>query len=486
MRYWKIISRVVVKMKAKYITTAIAYTNTEPHIGFLFELLSADILTRAYKQNGESVFFLTGTDEHGSKVAKAAKDAGVKPQEYVNNISAAYKKLGQDFKIDFDYFVRTTDPKHKDFVQDQWRRLAQAGYLEKRKYTGLYCNGCEAFKTERELKDGKCLIHETPVEQIEEENWFFKLSKFSEPLLKWLKTDPITPKNRANEVREIIKSGLEDVSFSRHLSKLSWGIPVPDDDEQVMYVWADALLNYISGPLAAGKKIDEVWPADIQIVGKDILRFHAVIWPAILTALGYDLPKKLVVHGFINSDGKKMSKSLGNVISPKELLKRYGVDGTRYLLFRQLSYYDDSNFVWSEVDSLYNGELANGIGNLLSRSISLLKGFKEDGVEVEKLIEQSLKAKTDKSNLLTTLDFSQNLIDVNQLINLADTWITKNQPWIWRKEGEVKEERVKEFLEAINLGEVAQLLEPYTPDTAKKIISQLKTLTTEPLFPRLG
>jgi methionyl-tRNA synthetase len=473
-------------MKEKYITTSIAYVNADPHIGFLFELLSADILNRAYKQAGEKSFFLTGTDEHGQKVAKAAKATGVEPQEYVDKVSASFNSLGKDFNIDFDYFIRTTNPEHKQFVQEQWKKLAATGYLEKRKYTGLYCNGCEAFKTEKELKDNKCLIHETPVEVIEEENWFFKLSQFAKPLLKWLDTDPITPKNRANEVREFIKSGLEDISFSRHLSKLSWGVPVPGDDEQVMYVWADALLNYLSGPLVAGKKLEEVWPADIQIVGKDILRFHAVIWPAILIALGYDLPKKLIVHGFINSDGKKMSKSLGNVISPKQLLERYGVDGTRYLLFRQLSYYDDSNFVWSEVDSLYNGELANGIGNLVARSISLLKGFKEAGIEVEKLVESSLQEKTEKNTLLETLDFSSPLIDVNQLVNLADTWITKNQPWTWRKTGEITQDKVAEFLGAVKLGEIANRLEPYTPETSKKIVDQLKALTPEPLFPRLA
>jgi len=471
-------------MKKKFITTAIAYTNTEPHIGFLFELLSADILARFYKNKGEKVFFLTGTDEHGTKVAKKAEEAGQEPQEFVDRISDSFRSLGKDFNIDFDYFVRTTDPGHKKFVSEAWAKLQEAGYLEKRQYTGYYCSGCEAFKTERELKDGKCLIHEIPVEKIEEENWFFTLTKFKEPLLKWLETEPIQPVSRGNEIRELIKSGLEDVSFSRHVSKLSWGVPVPGDETQVMYVWADALLNYLSGPVLSGEKLEEVWPADIQIIGKDILRFHALIWPAILTALGYELPKKLVVHGFINSDGKKMSKSLGNVISPKELLERYGADGTRYLLFRQLNYYEDSNFVWSEVDSLYNGELANGLGNLVARTVSLLSSFKDAGIEVDKIVESAISGPAVDSRL-DVLNFAEPLEIANDKINQADGWITKEQPWTWKKTDTLTEEKVEALVRETHLPEISAVLLPYIPDTAEKIIAQLKSLKSEPLFPRL-
>lgn len=460
-----------------YITTSIAYTNSEPHIGFLFELLAADVLARSEKLKGKEVFFLTGTDEHGSKIAEAARVAGVEPQVFVDQLSEQFKALKEDFGIEYDYFVRTTDAHHKEFVQQKWLELRQKGLLEKREFTGLYCSGCEAFKTEKELIDGKCAVHEKELEQISEENWFFKLSQFSEQLLAWYETKPILPESRANEVREFVKSGLQDISFSRHVDKLAWGIPVPDDETQVMYVWADALLNYLSGIEASGRKIEEWYPAQYQVIGKDILKFHAVYWPAILLALGFELPEKLVVHGFINKDGKKLSKSTGNTISPQGLLDRYGAEATRYLLLRQLNFFEDSNFVWSEFDAIYNGELANGLGNLLARTITLLKKAKDLGLQIE--IEEVEPAG------LKEVGFAGELNEISELIKEADTWISENKPWEWFKESQPTQDQVNQLISNSNLNNISAKIFPFMPNTAQEILKQLETLNSEVLFPRI-
>ncbi len=463
-------------MKKTYITTSIAYINAEPHIGFLLELLSADVLARYRKSLGEEVFFVTGTDEHGTKIAQAAEAANKEPQQYADEVSKKFEKLGKDFGIEFDYFIRTTDPKHKKFVQERWKQLEKTRALEKRKYKGYYCVGCEAFKTEREIAGGKCLIHEKELEVIEEENWFFKLSDYKEKILEWLRTEkPVQPESRLNEIINVVEE-LDDISFSRPKEKLSWGIPVPGDAAQTMYVWADALWNYLSVFDLAGKKTEDYWPADLQIIGKDILKFHGAIWPGLLLACGYELPKKLLVHGFINVDGKKMSKSLGNVVTPKELLNRYGKEATRYLLFRQLSYYEDSNFTWADFDAIYNGELANGIGNLSNRVIGLLKRFKAEPVQAKNIeIESALFRE----------DFGAELENVRSLLGSADQWITEVEPWSWGKDEPVSKDQINNLVEQSNLFEIAARLEPFMPETAKAIRSQLKTLKPEPLFPRL-
>ena len=463
-------------MKKTYITTSIAYVNAPPHIGHLLEFLSADVLARYRKSKGEEVFFVTGTDEHGTKIAQAAETAGQEPQKYADEVSKKFEKLGKGFGIEFDYFVRTTDLRHKKFAQERWKQLEKAGALEKRKYKGYYCVGCEAFKTEREIVGGKCLIHEKELEIVKEENWFFKLSDYQERILDWLVQEkPVKPESRLNEIINVVKE-LEDVSFSRPKEKLSWGVPVPGDNEQTMYVWADALWNYLSVFDLAGKKSEEYWPADLQIIGKDILKFHGAIWPGLLLACGYELPKKLLVHGFVNVDGKKMSKSLGNVVTPKELLERYGKEATRYLIFRQLSYYEDSNFTWADFDAIYNGELANGIGNLSNRVIGLLKRFKAETVPLRNLEIESALAEE---------DFGAELEKVRSLLGAADQWITEVEPWGWGKDQAVSKDQINNLIEQSNLFEIAARLEPFMPETAKAIRQQLKTLEPKPLFPRL-
>ncbi len=456
-------------MKKTYITTSIAYVNAEPHIGFLFELLSADVLARNSKLQGDETFFLTGTDEHGIKVAQAAEVAGKKPQEFTDELSTKFKELGAQFNIGFDYFIRTTNPEHKKFVQNRWGQLESSGELKKKKYTGLYCSGCEAFKSEGEVSNGKCTIHEKTLEKIEEENWFFLIGENAKKKIEsWIDT-AVYPETRRMEVKNVLRRGAYDeVSVSRSKERYGWGVPVPGDESQIMYVWVDALFNYISG-LEINSKIN-LWPADIQIIGKDILKFHAIIWPALLLTCGYELPKKLLVHGFINVDGKKMSKSLGNVIAPKQLLERYGVDATRYLIFRQLSFYDDSNFTWEDFDRVYNGDLANGLGNLVARVVGLAKKIGN-----WKLPEINKPQTTDNFEFQTQLD------KANTLVNEADGIISTAKIW------EDPAGKASELQKAVsNLLQAIRLLEPFMPETAVEIHRQLNTLDSKPLFPRLG
>lgn len=460
--------------KPIFITTSIAYINAEPHIGFLYELLAADVLSRYYKLRGDDVFFLTGTDEHGVKVAEAARAAGQEPQVWADETSAKFKDLGEQFNIEFDYFVRTTDPAHKAFVQKKWRQLNKTGVLVKKSYSALYCRGCEAFKQAIEIKDGKCAIHEITLEKVEEENYFLKISDYKSQILNWVNA-VVFPESRRQEVINVLESGAYDeVSVSRPKEKYRWGVEVPGDSKQIMYVWVDALFNYLSGIELSGCKIDEVWPADIQIIGKDILKFHAVIWPALLLATGYELPKKLLVHGFINVDGKKLSKSSGHIVYPKELLERYGAEASRYLLFRQLNFYDDSNFAWKDFDAIYNGELANGLGNLVSRSIGLAKqvSYKHSAPESDggKILDSTLGNN----------DFQLLLETINKLIADCDQIITISKLW------EDTEQKVGQLDEIFNkLFVIAELIEPFMPNTAEEIRRQLKALDSKPLFPRL-
>lgn len=457
--------------KPKYITTSIAYVNAEPHIGFLFELLAADVIKRSYLQSGEGAYLVTGTDEHGTKVAQAAKAAGLEPQAYVDGMANRFKQL-KEFGVDYDYFIQTTNPDHQRFVQAQWQKLVEKGVLQKKAYVGLYCSGCEAFKTDAEIVNGKCVIHERELEKIEEENWFLLLDEPVKAELSTFINERVFPETRRQEVLNVLQSGAYDeISVSRSRDKLSWGVPVPNDETQTMYVWVDALFNYISALAITGK--DNLWPADVQIVGKDILKFHAIIWPALLLATGYELPKKLLVHGFINSDGKKMSKSLGNVITPAELKDRYGVEATRYLLFRQLSFYDDSNFVWSEFDALYNGELANGIGNLTARII---------GIATRANCQYVVSENSDSTGSLGTelANFAHVLETANQLVKDCDATITGSK--LWENPAD-KQPQIQEVLHTVD--RIARILEPFMPATAAEIRRQLTELDSKPLFPRL-
>lgn len=465
-------------MKKTYISTSIAYINAEPHIGFLFELLAADVLARYHKFGGDEVFFLTGTDEHGVKVFEAAKAAGQSPQEWADKTAGKFEALGKQFDIDFDYFIRTTDQSHKKFVQEKWQQLSKAGLLAKKKYTGLYCTGCEALKRGEEIVEGKCAVHEVRLEEVEEENYFLKIRNSKLEIRNWIK-GAVYPETRRQEVLNVLESGsYDEVSVSRPKAKYGWGVEVPGDPGHIMYVWVDALFNYLSGIELSGRKIDEVWPADIQIIGKDILKFHAIIWPALLLATGYELPKKLLVHGFINVEGKKLSKSTGHIVYPRELLERYSVagefaaDACRYLLCRQLNFYEDSNFSWEDFDRLYSGELSNGIGNLLSRTVGLAKkvNYKPSvNVSAEKLLDKTLGK----------LDFHLLLETSAKLARDCDQAITSSQLWV---DTEQKLAELKEVVDKLLV--IAGLLEPVMPKTAKETRRQLQNLSAQPIFPR--
>lgn len=468
-------------MKKKfYITTSIAYTNMPPHLGFALELVQADVLARYHRILDEDVFFLTGTDEHGRKVAEAAERANKSPTKFSSEITAQFKALTEILNLSNSNFIRTTDKKrHWPVVKKVWLGLKKKGDIYKKKYKGLYCVGCEAFITKKDLKAGKCTIHQKEPEKIEEENYFFRLSKYSKKIEKIIKKNEIKiiPKSRKNEMLSFAKQGLEDISFSRPRKKLKWGIPVPGDDSQTIYCWADALTNYLSG--APGR-----WPASIQCIGKDIQKFHCLIWPGMLLSLGLKLPKVIFVHGFITVAGQKMSKSLGNIIDPFELVDKYGVDAVRYFLLREIPPAEDGDFTRQKFERRYNSDLASGLGNLVARVITLGAKFRIQNKGV-KIANQNLKSAVKDTQkqykkALREFRFNETLVAIWELISFCDRYIEKERPWEKSKE----QKRVIGDLLLIIL-EIAKLLEPFLPETSEKIINQLKTKKSRSLFPRI-
>jgi methionyl-tRNA synthetase len=354
-----------------YVTTSIPYVNSEPHIGFAMELVQADAIARYIRQNKTPTLFATGTDEHGGKIAEKAAAAKLTPQEFADRISQSFRAVLPMLNINNDRFVRTTDPGHEQRAQLIWKNLSQ--YIYKGRYSGWYCTGDEAFFSESVVKENKgiCPAHNRPYEKIQEENYFFKLSAFTPQVKRAIETNQlyIIPQSRKREILALINEGLDDISVSRPKEKIAWGIPVPGDTTQVMYVWFEALMNYIT-VLGYPEHADfkKFWPANVQVIGKDILRFHAAIWPAMLLALKLPLPKTLYVHGFVTVGGKKMSKSIGNVISPKEIIDKFGTDAFRYFFLRHIPSYEDGDFTLERLEAAYNNELADQLGNAVSRT----------------------------------------------------------------------------------------------------------------------
>ncbi len=473
--------------KKFYITTSIAYTNLAPHIGFALEVIQADVLARYHHLLGENVFFLTGTDEHGAKVAKAARKEGKSPKEFVDKIAFKFRELKKVLNLSNNDFIRTTDQKrHWPAVKKIWLKLKENGDIYKKKYKGLYCVGCEAFITKKDLIEGKCIHHQKEPEAVEEENYFFRLSKYSKKIEKAIEKDEIKiiPESRKKEMLNFIKQGLEDISFSRPRKDLKWGIPVPDDESQTIYVWCDALVNYISalGYTKNSIKFKKYWPADIHCIGKDILKFHGGIWPGILLSLELPLPKIIFVHGFITVAGKKMSKSLGNVIDPFELVKKYGTDTVRYFLLREIPATQDGDFTYEKFEERYNSDLAKGLGNLTARVITLAKKFKisaknKQNPGIKKEIENTWKK---YKKALDEFKFNEALFSIWDLISFCDKYIEKEKPW---QESKTQKEVISDLLFAV--GEIAELLKPFLPETSGKIFSQFKTRKSKPLFPRL-
>jgi methionyl-tRNA synthetase len=472
-----------------YITTSIAYANSFPHIGFALESVQADVLARKNHQSGKEVFFLTGTDEHGRKVTEAAEKAGKSPREFVDQISAQFKKLSQVLNLSCNDFIRTSDAKrHWPSVKKVWLELKEKGDIYKKKYQGLYCVGCEAFITKKDLKDGKCPFHQKEPEIIEEENHFFRLSKYSKEIEKIIREDKIKiiPETRKNEMLSFASRGLEDVSFSRPRKDLKWAIEAPEDPSFSIYVWADALTNYLSaiGYADNKDKFNKFWPADIHCIGKDIQKFHCLIWPGMLLSLGLPLPRVIFVHGFITTDGQKMSKSLGNIIDPLELVEKYGTDPVRYFLLREIPSTEDGDFTRIKFEQRYNSDLAKGLGNLVARIVTLANKFDLEFKE-DKLSQEAIEARNDCQAALDKFKFNEGLVAIWKLIGWCDRFIEKERPW----EGESleKKEKNKKVIARLmrNVAVMADLLYPFLPETSEKIKKQLREGKSSPLFPRL-
>jgi methionyl-tRNA synthetase len=481
--FFKIMSK-----KKFYITTSIFYANALPHIGSALETVQADVLARYNRNLGKQVFFLTGTDEHGKKVAGAAGKAGKSPEKFTNEVSSCFKKLTKALNLSNNDFIRTTDKKrHWPSVKKAWLELEKKGDIYKKKYKGFYCLGCEAFITKKDLKNNKCIFHQKKPEIVEEENYFFRLSKYSKQIQEIIKKNKIkiVPESRKNEMANFAAQGLEDVSFSRPRKDLKWAIPVPGDSLASVYVWLDALMNYVSiiGYADDKKRFNELWPADIHCIGKDIQKFHCLIWPGILLSLGIALPKTIFIHGFISVAGQKMSKSLGNVISPFELVNRYGADPVRYFLLREILPTEDGDFTYQKFEQRYNSDLAKGLGNLVARVIALSIKFK---VKTTKIKNNNLKLAITNSRkkykkAMQDFKFNEVLAAVWQLIGFCDKYIEKKKPW---QESGKQKEVIGDLLSAII--EIAELLNPFLPETSKKILEQLKNKKNHPLFPRLN
>lgn len=468
-------------MKKFYITTSLPYINSKPHVGFALEVIQADVLARWHRLKGDEVFFLTGTDEHGSKIAKIAQDEGVTPQTIAEKNSAFFAELKSVLNLSNNDFIRTSDrDNHWPGAQKLWKQLVQSGDIYKSKYKGLYCVGCEAFITERDLIDGKCPIHNTIPESIEEENYFFKLSRYADQIANKIKTQEleIIPKGRAKEILNVIENGLNDISFSRPQEKLPWGIPVPDNPTQTMYVWCDALSNYITG-VGYGRddtNFNKWWPADIHVIGKDILRFHAAIWPGMLLSANLPLPKRIFVHGFISAGGQKMSKSLGNVINPEEIVEKYGTDALRYYLLKEISTTDDGDFSWKRFEEIYNGELADNLGNLISRVIAMASKYTDS--KVPKPTQSSYPPNigvfqyiNDEGIDKFRLDLAMKEIGI--MIKSLNQYVDEKKPWMLYETNKIEELNNVLYNLLESLRWLSILLYPFLPQTANKIRQQL-------------
>ena len=465
-----------------YVTTPIYYVNGEPHLGHAYTTIAADVLARHMRQRGEEVFFLTGTDEHGEPVAQAAEKLGITPRELGDRNAVRFKELAARLNVTNDFFIRTTDREHMEKVAEVVQRIQDNGHVYAGTYEGWYCPRCADFKTEAELEDGnRCPIHQIVLEIEKEDNWFFRLSAFQEPLERLYAERPtfVTPQNRYNEALSFIKGGLRDLSLSR--ARLKWGVPVPWDHSQVIYVWIDALLNYYTALSYArpGEDLTEkFWPADVHLIGKDILKFHAVIWPALLMAAGIEVPRKVAIHGYLLLGEHKMSKSLGNVIEPFHVADLYGPDALRFYVLREVSFGSDGEVSPEGFETRYNTELANEYGNLASRTLSMINSFR-DGVvpdaqppaevvaDFEGLLE-AVKAGIDEVELTAALD------EIWRRIKRLNRYVQDEQPWKLAKDP-AEAERVDQVLYTLaeGLRVVTVLLHAFMPVKAEQLLAAL-------------
>ncbi|MDH5533094.1 MAG: methionine--tRNA ligase [Candidatus Pacebacteria bacterium] len=466
-----------------YITTTLPYVNAEPHIGFGLEITAADVIARYMRQSGHNVIFNTGTDEHGQKIYEKALENNQTPQEYTDFWAAKFENLKALLDVDYTHFIRTTDKDHKKAAQEFWRIVNNNGYIYKKMYKVKYCVGCELEKQDSELTDGRCPLHPNKdLELREEENYFFKFSAFQDKLTELYENNPdfVKPEGKFNEIKSFVKGGLKDFSISRLKEKMPWGVEVPTDPDHVMYVWFDALVNYISTlgwPNTEGEYKD-FWPG-VQIAGKDNLRQQSAMWQAMLLAADLPPSKQILINGFVSIDGQKMSKSLGNVISPQEMVDRYGTDGTRFLLMFLGPIGSDMDTSWEKLDTAFTAHLSNGIGNLCSRVAKMcekaeLSGNKET-VEVSETVSDNLEQMNIKEALETII----------KAIGEADGYLSKQQPWT--KSGD--EQKVILNKSVTMIKQIATDLLPFMPKTAQNIVDHFsndKIVALKPLFPRLS
>lgn len=476
-------------MSNYYLTMSIPYVNGEPHLGHAMEFVMADVLARRARKQGATVIFSTGTDEHGGKIAEKAAELKVEPKVLADQMSARFTALAKSLNISNDRFIRTTDKGHEQRAQLIWKALHKDIY--KGKYVGWYCTGDEEFFSETHVKanNGTCPDHNRPYEKIEEENYFFKLSAYAPQIKEAIEKNQlrVIPDTRRNEILSTIKSGLEDISISRPAEKIGWGIPVPGDPKQVMYVWFEALMNYIT-VLGYPEHNDfkHFWPAQTQVIGKGILRFHAAIWPGMLMGLGLPLPKELYVHGYVTVDNKKMSKSLGNSVSPDEVIAKYGPEAFRYYFLRHIPSYGDGDFNWETFDAAYNNELANELGNAVQRTVVMIQKYQQG------IIGDIPPAEHDIAQYEVAIKhcrFDRALDEVWEQVRGLNQYIDEAKPWEIAKQKD--DEHLREVLAYMtsNLLEIADMLEPFLPDTATKIKGIFSEGIVRPLegtlFPKL-
>ncbi len=473
-----------------YITTTLPYVNANPHIGFALEIIQADALARWKRERGAEVFFNTGADEHGLKIYRKAKEEGRDIQEYCDEYAQKFNSLKKALNLSYNSFIRTTDKNHIMAAQEFWRRCEKNGDIYKKNYKTKYCVGCETERTNSELVEGRCPYHPAQeLEIIEEENYFFRYSKYRNKLLEIYEKNSefILPKKRLKEIKEFTKRGLRDFSISRKKEKMPWGVPVSGDDSQVIYVWFDALVNYISclGWPQETEKFNKFWPGT-QVAGKDNLRHQTSMWQAMLLSAELPLSKQILIHGFITAGGKKMSKSLGNVVGPIEITEKYGADALRHFLLREIPAFEDGDFTMEKFEKRYNADLAKGLGNIAARILTMTgkKKVKRSGrgeIKNKKLAEEARKAREGRDKYMETFNFSKAIGEIWKLISFCDGFIEREKPW------EEKDSSLETLLDlSLTLGVISDLVFPFLPKTSKKIRNFLRDpKKAETLFPKI-